>query len=147
MSSRWIPIAANGQASIATHTACSSSGASNVTPWPASRARPTTSDDGPSQMPTRHASSEPSTAPSARPTTTRMPPRRSRQNTAAAESTPKPMASRTNVPSAPIASSPSLFFRKTAVSSETSGTRGASHSHSSPSTRPASATRTTTTAA
>lgn len=49
-----------------------------------------------------------------------------------------------NVPSPPIASSPSVSLRKTALSSAMSGTRGASHSHSSPSATPATVTATAT---
>ncbi len=120
------------------------SGASNATPCPTSRARATTSSVGPNQTPTPHASREPSSPPSASPTTSWMPPRRLNQKTRAALTAPNASASSTNVPSAPTASSLSVSLRKTALSVETSGTRGASHSHSSPSATPRTVSARTT---
>src|SRR3954447_8638007 len=125
------------------------SGAENVTPLPTAFAWASTSEDGPSHVPTRHASKDPSTPPTASPTTNGTPPRRRQRNTTSALTKPKASASRVNVPSTPTACSPSVSLRYTtqlpcSSTSPTSGTCGASHHHSTPSSVPRTATATVT---
>ncbi len=89
----------------------SRSGPSKVTPGPTCLAWAATSATGPSHMPIRQPSSAPTRPPTASATTSGTPPRRRKRKTAAAVSAPKASESRMKVPSAAMASSPSVFLR------------------------------------
>ncbi|MBD2819057.1 hypothetical protein ID867_23900 [Streptomyces parvulus] len=78
---------------------------------PTSLAWATTSWAGPSQMPTRQASSDPSRPPAPSATTSGTPPRRRSRKTTTALSAPNARASSVNVPSTPTDCSPSDSLR------------------------------------